>query len=78
VISAATGAGLERLIFEIGKRVQKLRARVELVVPYDKGAALSLLHKEGQILEEEFLPEGTRVVAMLDGSLHQRALKLMK
>jgi len=78
VISAATGAGLDRLIFEIGKRVQKLRARVELVVPYDKGAALSLLHKEGQILEEEYLPEGTRVVAMLDGSLHQRALKLMK
>ena len=78
VISASTGAGLDRLIFEIGKRVQKMRARVELVVPYDKGAALSLLHKEGQILEEEYLPEGTRVVAMLDGSLHQRALKLMK
>jgi GTP-binding protein HflX len=78
VISAATGAGLDRLTAEIGKRVQKLRAKVELIVPYDKGAALSLLHKEGQILEEEYLPEGTRVVAMLDGSLHQRALKLMK
>lgn len=78
VISAATGAGLDRLTAEIGKRVQKLRAKVELIVPYDRGAALSLLHKEGQILEEEYLPEGTRVVAMLDGSLHQRALKLMK
>jgi len=78
VISAATGAGLDRLTAEIGKRVQKLRAKVELIVPYDRGAALSLLHREGQILEEEYLPEGTRVVAMLDGSLHQRALKLMK
>ena len=78
VISASTGAGLDRLVLEIGKRVQKMRARVELVVPYDKGAALSLLHREGQILEEEYLAEGTRVVAMLDASLHQRALKLMK
>ena len=78
VISAQTGAGLDRLVLEIGKRVQKMRARVELVVPYDKGAALSLLHREGQVLEEEYLAEGTRVVAMLDASLHQRALKLMK
>ncbi len=78
VISANTGAGLDRLKAEIAKRVQKLRTRVELVVPYEKGAALNLLHKEGQILEEEYLAEGTRVVAMLDGALHQRALKLMK
>lgn len=78
VISAQTGAGLDRLVLEIGKRVQKMRAKVELVVPYDKGAALSLLHREGQVLEEEYLAEGTRVVAMLDASLHQRALKLMK
>ena len=78
VISAATGAGLNRLVAEIAKRVQKMRARVELVIPYDRGSALSLLHKEGQILEEEYLAEGTRVVAMLDGALHQRALKLMK
>ena len=78
VISAQTGAGLDRLVLEIGKRVQKMRAKVELVVPYDKGAALSLLHREGQVLEEEYLAEGTRVVAMLDASLHQRALRLMK
>ena len=78
VISAATGAGLNRLVAEIAKRVQKMRARVELVIPYDRGAALSLLHREGQVLEEEYLAEGTRVVAMLDGALHQRALKLMK
>lgn len=78
VISASTGAGLDRLVLEIGKRLQKMRARIELVVPYDKGAALSLLHREGQILEEEYLAEGTRVVAMLDAPLHQRALKLMK
>ena len=78
VISANTGAGLDRLKAEIGKRVQKLRTRVELVVPYDRGAALNLLHKEGQILEEEYLDEGTRIVAMLDGALHQRALNLIK
>ncbi len=78
VISASTGAGLDRLTAEIGKRVQKLRARVELIVPYDKGAVMSLLHTEAQILEEEYLPEGTRVVAMLDGAIHQRVLKLMR
>jgi GTP-binding protein HflX len=78
VISASTGAGLDRLKAEIAKRVQKLRTRVELIVPYDRGAALNLLHKGGQILEEEYLDEGTRVVAMLDGALHQRALKLIQ
>ncbi len=75
VISAATGAAW--IYHEIGRRVQKVRARVELVVPYDRGAALSLLHREGQILEQEHMAEGTRVVAMLGAAAHQRALKLI-
>ncbi len=78
LISATTGMGLGRLTAEIGRRVAKVRARVELIVPYDRGAALNLLHRESQILEEEYLPEGTRIVAMLDSSLHQRALKMIK
>ena len=78
LISATTGMGLDRLTAEIGRRVAKVRARVELIVPYGRGAALNLLHRESQILEEEYLPEGTRIVAMLDSSLHQRALKMIK
>ena len=40
LISARTGEGLETLLSEIARRVAALRHPVELLVPYEKGAAL--------------------------------------
>ena len=54
LISARTGEGLETLLSEIARRVAALRHPVELLVPYEKGAALSLIHEKGQVLSEEY------------------------
>ena len=77
LISAREGRGLEALKAEISRRVAALRHRAELVIPYDRGNVLSLIHGKGQVVEEEYLAEGTRVVALLDAALYQRVIGML-
>ena len=55
-----------------------MRHRAELVVPYDKGAVLSLIHSQGQVLSEEYLESGTKVDCMMDTALYQRVLSQLQ
>ncbi len=77
LISAKEGRGLDELRAEISRRIASLRHQTELMIPYDKGAALSLIHGKGQVLEEEYTAEGTRVVCLLDAALYQRVLGML-
>ena len=78
LISARVGKGLETLKSAIAKRVSSMRHRTELVVPYDKGAVLSLIHSQGQVLSEEYLESGTKVDCMMDTALYQRVLSQLQ
>ncbi len=77
LISAKEGTGLDALKAGIGKRIAALRHRVELLIPYDRGGALSLIHDRGQVLEEEYTDAGTRVVCLLDATTYQRVKALL-
>lgn len=77
LISAKEGMGLDKLKAEISRRIAALRHRAELVIPYDKGGVLSLIHGKGQVVEEEYTAEGTRVVALMDAALYQRVLNML-
>ena len=77
LISAKQGAGLDKLKAEISRRIAAMRHRAELVIPYDKGGVLSLIHGKGQVVEEEYTAEGTRVVALLDAALYQRVMGML-
>ncbi len=77
LISAKSGRGLDKLKAEISRRIAALRHRAELVIPYDKGGVLSLIHGKGQVLEEEYTEAGTRVVALMDAALYQRVKNML-
>lgn len=77
LISAKQGRGLEALKAEISRRIAAMRHRAELLIPYDKGNVLSLIHSKGQVLSEEYTDTGTKVVAMLDAALYQRVMGIM-
>lgn len=78
LISAKEGRGLEELRGEISRRIALMRHHVELVIPYDRGAVLSLIHSRGQVEKEEYTEEGTRINCLLDAALYQRVLKMLK
>ncbi len=77
VISAEKGMGLDRLKTAISARIATMRHKVELEIPYPKGAALNLLHERGKILSEEYTDLGTKVVCMVDGQLLSQVQRIL-
>ena len=70
--------GLDRLRQAIADKVSALRkTNSEIARPYDKGAALSLLHEKGQMIQQEYLPQGVRVECQVDAALYQRVLSMV-
>ena len=53
-ISARTGAGLDRLLDAIGKRLDAGTRRVELRLPYDKGGLLDQLYREAKVEKVDY------------------------
>jgi GTP-binding protein HflX len=65
-ISAVTGEGVDKLLDTIGNRLRWLTSPVELRIPFDRGDALAIAHREGEVLVEVADEHGYRVRARLD------------
>lgn len=68
-ISARTGEGVENLLAEIEQAVCAKTARVTLLIPFSEGQRLAQIRREGVVLSEAFLPEGTRAEVIVDTAL---------
>jgi GTP-binding protein HflX len=64
-VSAETGAGLESLLEGLDAELSKLKVEVELEIPFDRGELVARVHEEGDVLEETYTGEGTRITARL-------------
>ena len=51
--------------------------RVQILVPYDQGNLVSDLHSRGNVITEEYVPEGVRIEAEIDEILFARVRKYM-
>jgi len=71
-ISALLGWGLEELLARIEKVLTEELVNVNLLIPYQRGDLLGLLHQRGVIGREEHVQEGTRVVGKVPASLLPR------
>lgn len=65
-ISAKTGEGLPCLLAAIEKALQKTVARATVCIPFAEGQMLAQIRENGQVLSEEFLPEGTKAEIVVD------------
>ncbi|WP_158882506.1 GTPase HflX [Amycolatopsis anabasis] len=63
VVSARTGEGVTELIEAIADRLPRPELVVEAVVPYTRGELVARVHADGEVLDEEHMPEGTRLRA---------------
>lgn len=71
-ISALTGWGLDHLLSRIEKVLTEELVDVRLLLPYQRGDLLSLLHQRGVVQEEEHTASGTRVVGKVPAGLLSR------
>jgi GTP-binding protein HflX len=71
-VSARTGEAVDKLTETIGARLRALSPIYELLVPYERGDVLASLHREGEVLVEVHIDDGTRVRARLPEAVASR------
>ena len=71
-ISAHSGEGMDDLLNAIGDRLRAMTELCELIVPFDRGDVLAMIHREGQVLSEETTDTAMRMLARLEPSSKSR------
>jgi GTPase len=69
VVSAQTGAGIDKLLAAVEDALPRHDARVRTVVPYERGDLLARAHEEGEVIELRHGADGTLVQARVPLSL---------
>ncbi len=62
-VSAKTGEGVDELQARIAAMLPNPEIELTVVVPYERGDLVSLLHERGRIISTEYVEAGTRVHA---------------
>jgi len=71
-ISARTGYGIETLVKAIESALPKPKVEINAIIPFNRGDLVSAVHESGEIISEEYLPEGTKLHAMVGGALARK------
>ncbi len=61
LVSAATGEGVDRLLADLAVRLPHPEVLLTVLVPFERGGLVDRVHREGEVLAVEHLPEGTRI-----------------
>jgi len=64
-VSAWTGEGLDRLMEVLRSHLDDGRKEMALLLPYERGDLLNLIHEKGEVQQVEYLNEGIAVTAVL-------------
>lgn len=71
-ISAKTGEGLEELVTQIERILNSRRRYYEGLIPYSEASLVAAIRTKGQLLSEEYTPDGIAVKAYLTSELSGR------
>jgi GTP-binding protein HflX len=64
-VSARTGEGVDRLLETIGALLPLPRHEVTVLVPFDRGDLVSMLHERGRVLATVYEETGSRMQALV-------------
>lgn len=77
-VSAKTGEGLDQLIVNISEIISAEMKRAVLHIPYQRAGIVQQLHRDGEILEEEYLDEYIHVKAVLPQRIYGQLDEFVK
>ncbi len=69
MVSAHSGAGIDRLRERIADMLPDPAVSVDVLVPFTEGALISRIHSEGIVLAEDHTADGTRLAARVPAHL---------
>jgi GTP-binding protein HflX len=63
--SARTGEGIEELLAAIAELLPRPRIELDLLIPYERGDLIALLHEQGTVISTRYAETGSRVSALV-------------
>ncbi|HEX9092350.1 MAG TPA: GTPase HflX, partial [Coriobacteriia bacterium] len=72
LVSAVTGEGLDGLRERVAAEAARGSRTLTLLVPYAHGEIVGLAHEQAQVISEEHVAEGTRIVVRVPAGLASR------
>lgn len=70
--SALTGEGIDSLTSRIANEASASDTVLSVTIPYKEAALISLIREQGQVVHEEFLGEGVRLIARVPSRIAPR------
>ena len=70
--SALTGEGIDSLTSRIANEASASDTVLSATIPYKEAALISLIREQGQVVHEEFLGEGVRLIARVPSRIAPR------
>ena len=70
--SAKTGFGIENLLRAVENSLPHPNIEIDTVIPYTRGDLVNEVHEKGEVLDEEYRPEGTYMRALVDDRLAKK------
>ncbi|MCU1635798.1 MAG: GTP-binding protein [Cryobacterium sp.] len=63
--SARTGEGIDEVLAAIADLIPSPKIELDLLIPYDRGDLIAILHERGRVLSTSYAESGTRVKALV-------------
>lgn len=76
-ISAKTGEGLSQLKELLAEVMREGKQYIEVLIPFAKSGLIETIHIQGELVSEEYLPEGTFIKAYVPRETYARLQKLL-
>lgn len=76
-ISAKEAVNLSLLLEEISKALPYTLIRAQFLIPYTDQAAVAFLHRNANVIEEDFKEEGTFIAAEVDEEVYNKCKKYL-
>lgn len=71
-ISAQHGVGLDQLLETIESTLARTLYRLDVLIPYERGDLVSLLHQQATVFQIQHTENGVRISAQLPAALYER------
>lgn len=71
-VSAKTGEGLDSLLDEIRKQLHGIQKTIRVLIPYQYGNLVSMLHEKANIRTQEYIDTGIMIEADVDDEIINR------
>lgn len=74
-ISAANGTNLDSLLKLIGDEIPIKLIEKEFIIPYTEQKLISMLHENSDVINEDYIEEGTRIKAFVHEEIYNKCNK---